>query len=33
MDIVQNFCYRREEDYLFYLKIAGSHFMLFVKYS
>ena len=29
----QTFCYRREEDYLFYLKSAGSHFMLFVKYS
>ena len=24
----QNFCYRREEDYLFYLKSAGSHFTL-----
>ena len=29
----KNFCYRREKDYLFYLKSAGSHFMLFVKYS
>ena len=25
----QNFCYIREEDYLFYQKSAGSHFMLF----
>ena len=26
-------CYIREDYYLFYLKIAGSYFMLFVKYS
>ena len=32
----QNVSYRREEDYLLYVKSAGSHFMLFmlfVKYS
>ena len=29
----QNVWYIREEDYLFYLKSFGSHFMLFVKYS
>ena len=29
----KNVYYRREEEYLFYLKNAGSHFMLFVKYS
>ena len=28
----QNFCYRREEDYLFYIKSAGSHFKLLIKY-
>ena len=27
------YCYRRKEYDLFYLKSAGSHLMLFVKYS
>ena len=29
----QNFCYIRKEYYLFYQKSAGSHMMLFVKFS
>ena len=29
----RKFCYRREEDYVFYLKTARSYFMVFVKYS